>query len=332
MSFRLSFLTLFFLAATGGQALLAAAKLQFNRDVRPILSDKCFHCHGPDSKKREGDLRLDERAAAVKDGHITPGQPEKSLIMERIHSHDADDMMPPPESKLGSLTPVEIATLTQWIKEGAEYEAHWSFISLKPDAAKDTSIDKIMDAALAERGLKLQPEAESGALLRRLHFDLTGLPPKAEDVSAFSKERYEQVVDQLLASPQYGERMAVDWLDSARYADSYGFQVDRDRDVWAWRDWVVKAFNENLPYDQFITWQLAGDMLPNPTDEQILATAFNRLHQQESEGGSVEEEYRVEYIADRVQTVATAFLGLTFECSRCHDHKYDPITQKEYYG
>lgn len=332
MSFRLSAFTLILLAASSGQALMAAGKVQFNRDVRPILSDKCFHCHGPDSKKREGDLRLDERAAAVKDGHITPGQPEKSLIMERIHSHDADDQMPPPESKLGSLSPAEIETLTQWIKEGAEYEAHWSFISLKADAAKDTNIDKIMDAALSERGLKLQPEAEAGALLRRLNFDLTGLPPKPADVLAFSKERYEQTVDQLLASPQYGERMAVDWLDSARYADSYGFQVDRDRDVWAWRDWVVKAFNENLPYDKFITWQLAGDMLPNPTDERVLATAFNRLHQQEGEGGSIEEEYRVEYIADRVQTVATAFLGLTFECSRCHDHKYDPITQKEYYG
>lgn len=332
MSFRLSVFPLILLAVSNGQALMAAGKLQFNRDVRPILSDKCFHCHGPDSKKREGDLRLDERAAAVKEGHIAPGQPEKSLILKRIHSHDPDDMMPPPESKLGSLSPAEIKTLTQWIEEGAEYEAHWSFISLKADAAKNTGIDKIVEAALSEHGLKLQLEAEASALLRRLSFDLTGLPPTAADVLAFSKERYEQTVDQLLASPQYGERMAVDWLDSARYADSYGFQVDRDRDVWAWRDWVVKAFNENLPYDQFITWQLAGDMLPNPTDEQVLATAFNRLHQQESEGGSVEEEYRVEYVADRVQTVATAFLGLTFECSRCHDHKYDPITQKEYYG
>lgn len=332
MSFRLSVFPLILLAVSNGQALMAAGKLQFNRDVRPILSDKCFHCHGPDNKKREGDLRLDERAAAVKEGHIAPGQPEKSLILKRIQSHDPDDMMPPPESKLGSLSPAEIKTLTQWIQEGAEYEAHWSFISLKADAAKNTGIDKIVEAALSEHGLKLQLEAEASALLRRLSFDLTGLPPTAADVLAFSKERYEQTVDQLLASPQYGERMAVDWLDSARYADSYGFQVDRDRDVWAWRDWVVKAFNENLPYDQFITWQLAGDMLPNPTDEQVLATAFNRLHQQESEGGSVEEEYRVEYVADRVQTVATAFLGLTFECSRCHDHKYDPITQKEYYG
>jgi Protein of unknown function (DUF1553)/Protein of unknown function (DUF1549)/Concanavalin A-like lectin/glucanases superfamily/Planctomycete cytochrome C len=332
MSFRFSLLLLILLIPAAHPSLLAANKLQFNRDIRPILSDKCFHCHGPDSKKREGDLRLDEREAAVKDGHIRPGQPEKSLIMERIHSQDEDEMMPPPKSKLGALTPAEIDTLTQWIKEGAEYEAHWSFISLKPEAAKDTSIDKIVNAALAQRGMKLQTEADAATLRRRISFDLTGLPPKPEDVTAFTKEHYEQTVDQLLASPQYGERMAVDWLDSARYADSYGFQVDRDRDVWYWRDWVVKAFNENLPYDKFITWQLAGDLLPHPSDEQILATAFNRLHQQEGEGGSVEEEYRVEYVADRVQTVATAFLGLTFECSRCHDHKYDPITQKEYYG
>ncbi len=332
MRLRLSILLVLLLSLAGGQSVSAVAKLQFNRDIRPILSDKCFHCHGPDSKKREAELRLDERASAVKDGHITPGMPEKSLMIERILSHDEDEMMPPPKSKLGALTPAEVATLTRWIKEGAEYEAHWSFISLNANAAKDTSIDKIVTKALDEQGLNLQKEADEGALIRRLSFDLTGLPPKAEEVLAFSKVSYEQQVDRLLTSPHYGERMAVDWLDSARYADSYGFQVDRERDVWPWRDWVVKAFNENLPYNQFITWQLAGDMLPNPTDEQILATAFNRLHQQENEGGSVEEEYRVEYIADRVQTVATAFLGLTFECSRCHDHKFDPITQKEYYG
>ena len=213
MSFRLSVFPLILLAVSNGQALMAAGKLQFNRDVRPILSDKCFHCHGPDSKKREGDLRLDERAAAVKEGHIAPGQPEKSLILKRIQSHDPDGMMPPPESKLGSLSPAEIKTLTQWIQEGAEYEAHWSFISLKADAAKNTGIDKIVEAALSEHGLKLQLEAEASALLRRLSFDLTGLPPTAADVLAFSKERYEQTVDQLLASPQYGERMAVDWLD-----------------------------------------------------------------------------------------------------------------------
>lgn len=327
------------LGAATSAPLHAAGKVRFNRDIRPILSDKCFHCHGPDPKTREADLRLDVREKAVEDGHIVPGQPDKSLIFERILATDPDDHMPPPKSKLGDLTTSEIALIKQWIAEGAEYEAHWSFISLKPDAAKGQSIDKIVSAGLAERGLKMQPEATAETLIRRLSFDITGLPPTPAEVTAFVAEHHtdadgsvERIVTRLLAAPQYGERMAVDWLDMARYADSYGFQVDRERDVWRWRDWVVKAFNENLSFDKFITWQLAGDLLPNPTDEQVVATAFNRLHQQESEGGSVEEEYRVEYIADRVQTVATAFLGLTFECSRCHDHKFDPITQKEYYG
>ncbi|MDP1586710.1 MAG: DUF1549 domain-containing protein, partial [Prosthecobacter sp.] len=317
----------------------APAKLQFNRDIRPILSDKCFFCHGPDPKKREADMRLDEREAAVVAKAIVPGKAEASLMIERILTTDPDDHMPPAKSKLGNLTPTEIATLKQWINEGAEYEEHWAFISLKPEATKNQNIDMIVSSGLVEHGLKLQPEASPETLIRRLSFDLTGLPPSLEEVTAFVTEHQfnpassiEHLVTKLLASPHYGERMAVDWLDVARYADSYGFQVDRERDVWPWRDWVVKAFNDNLPYDKFVTWQLAGDLLPNPTDEQIMATAFNRLHQQESEGGSVEEEYRVEYVADRVQTVATAFLGLTFECSRCHDHKYDPITQKEYYG
>jgi hypothetical protein len=326
-----------FLTCAGVAA--AAGKLQFNRDIRPILSDKCFHCHGPDSKNQKADLRLDERAAAIKDGHITPGKPDKSLVLERILTDDPEEVMPPPKSKLGKLTPAEAATLKQWIAEGAEYEAHWAFIPLNPESLKGQDIDKVVSAGLRERGLALQPEATAETLVRRVSFDLTGLPPSPEEVAIFTADHalnpnaaMEKLVTRLLSSPHYGERMAVDWLDVARYADSYGFQVDREREVWPWRDWVVKAFNDNLPYDQFITWQLAGDLLPNPTDEQVLATAFNRLHQQESEGGSVEEEYRVEYVADRVQTVATAFLGLTFECSRCHDHKYDPISQKDYYG
>lgn len=322
-------------------ALLSAApaKVKFNRDVRPILSDKCFFCHGPDPKKREADLRLDERDAAVEAKAFLPGKADVSEMIQRILTADADDHMPPAKSKLGDLTPAEIAILKQWINEGAEYEAHWAFIPLKPDATNSQSIDQIVSAELAARGLKLQPEATPETLIRRLSFDLTGLPPSTEEISAFVTEHQfnpassiQHLVTRLLASPHYGERMAVDWLDQARYADSYGFQVDREREVWPWRDWVVKAYNENLPFDKFITWQLAGDLLPNPTDEQILATAFNRLHQQESEGGSVEEEYRVEYVVDRVQTVATAFLGLTFECSRCHDHKFDPVTQKDYYG
>ncbi|MGB8170798.1 MAG: DUF1553 domain-containing protein [Chthoniobacteraceae bacterium] len=342
-----------------------AAPLKFNRDIRPILSDKCFFCHGPDPKKRDSGLRLDVREEAVKlrDGiyPIVPGKPEESDLIVRVCSGDKDEQMPPPKSKLTPLTKAEIATLRQWIAEGATYEKHWAFNSLEPSDAPD--LDALVVKSLAERGLAPQQEADANTLIRRVSFDLTGLPPTAEEVLTFTREvaeenaevqrrkgaeekhdssspprplglrvsAFEKLVDRLLASPRYGERMAVDWLDISRYADSYGFQVDREREVWPWRDWVIKAFNENLAFDKFITWQLAGDLLPHPTDEQILATAFNRLHQQESEGGSVEEEYRVEYVADRVQTFATAFLGLTFECARCHDHKFDPITQKEYY-
>ncbi len=322
----------------------AAEKLRYNRDVRPILSDKCFHCHGPDKNKRDSGLRLDVREDAIADRDgihaIVPGKPDESEIIARISTTDADDHMPPAKAKLESLTPAEIATLRQWITEGAEYEKHWAFIPLKPIAAPkaggDLPIDIAVSAGLAQRGLKLQPEADRDTIIRRVSFDITGLPPSPQEIADFEKDTapgaYERVVDRLLASPRFGERMAVDWLDIARYADSYGFQVDREREMWPWRDWVIRAFNDNLPFDKFITWQVAGDLLPNATDDQILATAFNRLHQQESEGGSVEEEYRIEYVADRVQTFATAFLGLTFECSRCHDHKFDPITQKEYYG
>ena len=317
--------------------LRAAEKLRFNRDIRPILSEKCFQCHGPDPRKRDSGMRLDVREDAIKEREgiraIVPGKPDESDLLVRVASTDRDEVMPPPKAKLGALTPAEVATLKQWIAQGAEYEAHWAFISLKPNDAPD--FDVFVEKGLAERGLAMQAEADRNTRIRRVSFDLTGLPPTPAEVDAFVKDdapnAYERLVDRLLASPRYGERMAVDWLDISRYADSYGFQVDRERDVWPWRDWVIRAFNENLPFDQFITWQLAGDLLPNPTDDQILATAFNRLHQQETEGGSVEEEYRVEYVADRVQTFATAFLGLTFECARCHDHKFDPLTQKEYY-
>ncbi len=353
----------------------ASEKLHYNRDIRPILSDKCFHCHGPDKNKRDSGLRLDvrEEATALRDGirAIVAGKPDESEIIARVSTKDADDHMPPAKAKLESLTPTEIATLRQWIAEGAEYEKHWAFIPLQPIAAtkpgEASPLDTAVAAGLAPRGLKLQPEADRATLIRRVSFDLTGLPPTPQEVEGFLHEcavesgtegetrrggegkkdaalslspplplahssAFERLVDRLLASPPFGERMAVDWLDVARYADSYGFQVDREREMWPWRDWVIRAFNDNLPFDQFITWQIAGDLLPHATDDQILATAFNRLHQQESEGGSVEEEYRVEYVCDRVQTFATAFLGLTFECARCHDHKFDPITQKEFYG
>ncbi len=322
---------------------VADEKVTFNSDIRPILSDKCFFCHGPDHAKREADLRLDVREVAVSKGAINLDNVSESEMLKRITTDDPDLQMPPASAKLGKLSEQEVSTLKNWIQQGAEYEGHWSFIPLDQQAVQiktspqETArkIDELVRTSLAARGLRLQPSADHRTLIRRLSFDLTGLPPRVEDVEAFvadeSAEATEKLIDRMLSTPQYGERMTVDWLDTARYADSYGFQVDREREMWPWRDWVVKSFNDNMPFDQFITWQLAGDLLPNASDEQILATAFNRLHQQEAEGGSVEEEYRVEYVCDRVQTFATTFLGLTFECARCHDHKYDPITQKEYY-
>ena len=340
----LSLLRIVLCLCLAANELVAADRVQFNRDVRPILSDKCFHCHGPDANKREADLRLDVSEVAVESGGIVPGKPDESKILQRILSTDPDERMPPSHSKLEKLTAKEIETLRAWIEQDAQYEKHWSFIELAQDPTSDFSstqhrsaftIDAPVRQGLKNRSLSLQPEADRWTLIRRLSFDLTGLPPSTEEIRSFvedaSLDAFERVVDRLLGSSQYGERMAVDWLDTARYADSYGFQVDRERETWPWRDWVIRAFNSNLPFDQFIQWQVAGDLLPNPTDDQILATAFNRLHQQESEGGSVEEEYRVEYVADRVQTFATTFLGLTFECCRCHDHKFDPLTHREYY-
>jgi hypothetical protein len=332
---RVFLLKLLFYSAT----LSAQQPPTFNRDVRPILSDRCFSCHGPDSARREADLRLDERPAAVAAKAIVPGKPDDSLILQRVLSDDPDTVMPPPHAKLERLSAAEVDTLRRWIEHGAEYDSHWAFIPVPSGQTTDATISGVIDefvrSSLSKRGLDRQPAASRETLIRRLSFDLTGLPPTSSEVLSFVADRDPQavskLVDRLLASPRYGERMAVDWLDAARYADSFGFQVDREREMWPWRDWVIDAFNRNQPFDQFVTWQLAGDLLPRATQEQILATAFNRLHQQESEGGSVEEEYRVEYVSDRVQTFATAFLGLTFECARCHDHKYDPITQKEYY-
>ncbi len=334
----------------GSSSFAVEPRLRFNRDVRPILSDKCFFCHGPDASKRKADLRLDDRISVIDSGAIVPGKPDESEILRRVLSDNTDERMPPAATKLERLSDQEIAILKRWIDEGAEFEDHWSFIPLDPrviepsgrigaEVLKPTvlagTIDRIIATGLHSRGLGFQPEADRSTLIRRLSFDLTGLPPTPSQVHEFVNDKslaaYEKLVERLLDSEHYGERMAVDWLDTARYADSYGFQVDRERDVWPWRDWVIRSFNRNLPFDQFITWQLAGDLLPSATDDQILATAFNRLHQQETEGGSVEEEYRVEYVCDRVQTFATTFLGLTFECARCHDHKYDPVTQAEYY-
>ncbi len=329
------------LAAAMPGLVQAQGKVSFNRDVLPILSDRCFLCHGPDEATREADLRFDLEDAVSNDV-IAPGHPEKSEFFHRITSDDPDVRMPPAGSKL-SLTKGEIDILGQWINEGAKWQQHWSFIPPQKAALPSVNnakwcrneIDHFILARQEEAGLSPASEANKERLIRRLSFDLTGLPPSLAEIDEFLNDKQpgavERVVARLLKSSAYGERMATDWLDAARYSDTYGYQVDRDRFVWPWRDWVVRAFNQNMPYDRFITEQLAGDLLPDATDDQILATTFNRLHPQKVEGGSVPEEFRIEYVADRTQTFATAFLGLTMECCRCHDHKYDPLRQKEYY-
>jgi hypothetical protein len=320
-----------------------AGEVDFSRDVLPILSDACYHCHGPDENRRKAKLRLDTKDGLFRtvDGVtvVAPGDVKKSELVVRITSDDEDEVMPPKKA-VRQLTLAEIETLKNWVAQGAKWGRHWSFEPMKRVAATESGsagIDALVLAKLQDAGIAaLAPEADRERLLRRVTLDLTGLPPSVADQDAFladpSPNAYEKVVDRLLASPRYAERMATEWLDVARYADTHGYQMDRFRPMWAYRDWVLKAFNENMPFDRFVTWQLAGDLLPGSTQEQQLATAFNRLHCQNEEGGIVEEEYRVAYVVDRVNTFATAFLGLTTECSRCHDHKYDPITQRDFYS
>jgi mono/diheme cytochrome c family protein len=325
----------------------ADEKVNFNRDIRPILSDNCFQCHGPDEKKREGGLRLDAREHALKGGEsgeagILTDDPAKSALLRRVVSTNADERMPP-KSTGKTLTKQQIALLERWIKEGAEYEGHWSFQRVERPAVPEVTergwsqhpIDRFLYARLQKEKLAPSPEATKEILLRRLSLDLIGLPPTPAEIDAFLKDdspqAYEKQVDRLLASPHYGERMALMWLDFARYADSNGFQTDGSRYMWPWRDWVIHAFNNNLPFDQFTVEQLAGDLLPQPTSQQLLATGFNRNHRINGEGGIIAEEWRVENIIDRVETVGQTWLGLTFNCCRCHDHKYDPLSQKEFY-
>ena len=323
------------------------AKVDFNTQIRPILSDKCFKCHGPDAKNQKSDFRLDsfEEASKEHDGFIglTPGNLEDSEIHWRIRSDDPLDMMPTPESKI-SLSEEEKDLLDQWIKEGGKYEKHWSFLPLAQSIplpkTKHPYPGNEIDAFIAEKlessKLSISEETDRNTWLRRVTFDLTGLPPTLKQLNEFSTDTstnaYEKVVERLLNTDEYAERMTSEWLDVARYSDTYGYQVDRNRNVWQWRDWVINSFRKNQSYDQFVTEQLAGDLIPNATRDQILATCFNRLHPQKVEGGSVPEEFRIEYVADRVHTFGTAFLGLSFECTRCHDHKYDPITQKDYFS
>ncbi len=317
--------------------------LDFNRDIRPILSENCFYCHGQDPAKREADLRLDDRAAAMKAGALVPGEPGASGILVRIHATDPDVLMPPPDSNR-RLSDDQKKILELWIKQGADYEPHWAFTVPTRPAAPEVkrpdwvrnAIDRFVLAKIEAAGLAPSPEADRPVLIRRLHADLTGLPPTPEEVDAFvsdpDPEAYEKLVDRLLASPHYGERMAIPWLDAARYADSNGFQQDGDTWQWIWRDWVVKALNADMPFDQFSIEQLAGDLLPNATTEQKIASGFNRNHLLNGEGGAIPEEQRYNNLFDRVDTTSTTWLGLTMACAQCHDHKYDPMTRTDYYG
>jgi hypothetical protein len=320
----------------------AAGKVDFARDVLPILSENCFACHGPDAKARKARLRLDTKDGALRkdDPIVVPGKSAASELVRRIKASEASEVMPPPRFKK-KLTPQQVAVLERWVDEGAPWGKHWAFERPRrpavpgPGGWARNPIDAFLLARLKKEGLRPAPEADRVTLIRRVTLDLTGLPPTPEEVDTFLTDTrpgaYERVVDRLLTSPRFGERMVWEWLEAARYADSNGYQGDGDRTMWPWRDWAVRAFNADLPFDQFTVEQIAGDLLPNATNEQKLATAFLRNHMINGEGGRIAEENRVDYIMDMVETTATVWLGLTMNCCRCHDHKYDPLLQREYY-
>ncbi|MBX9580201.1 MAG: PSD1 and planctomycete cytochrome C domain-containing protein [Gemmataceae bacterium] len=322
----------------------AAPPVDFNKDIRPVLATQCYPCHGPDEKARKADLRLDRRDDAFKAGAFVPGKPADSPLLQRITSTDPDEVMPPPKSKKPPLTPGQVELFKRWVAEGAKYGEHWAFAKLtRPvaPAVKDggwgrTPIDRFVLARLEAEGLKPSPEADRVTLLRRLSFDLTGLPPTPEEIRAFvedkSPDAYEKQVDRLLASPHYGERMTVWWLDLVRYADSIGYHSDNPMNVAPYRDYVIRAFNENTPFDRFTVEQLAGDLLPNPSVSQRVASAYNRLLQTTEEGGAQPKEYEAKYAADRVRNFGQVWLGGTLMCAECHDHKFDPYTQKDFYS
>jgi hypothetical protein len=313
----------------------------FNRDIRPILSENCFLCHGQDPEHRGGDLRLDirEEAVAVRDGiaAIVPGDPKNSDIIKRIISKDPDMVMPPPKAHMPAMKPEQLALLEKWIENGAEYQPHWSFVDpKKKETPTANPVDHFINKRLKEKNLTAAPVADDNTLVRRIHLDLTGLPPGPQDINAYlddkSSDRWEKLIDRLMSSTQFAERMAMPWLDGARYSDTHGYSIDDHRDMWAWRDWVINAFQKNQPYDQFVTEQIAGDLIPNATPDQIAATGFLRNSMNTHEGGTIAEEYRVNYTLDKVDAVSTSILGLTMKCAQCHDHKYDPISQKEFFS
>ncbi len=332
---------------------LDISEVSFNRHVRPVLSDRCFACHGPDADNQESPFRLDTEEASqtnlAAEGEtprfgIVPGKPNESLVISRILSTDPHEAMPPAKAKKKVLTKKEIAYLTKWIEQGAKYEKHWAFVTPKKPAlpeVKNTEwikndIDQFILAKLESKNIKPSPEADKETLIRRLCMDLIGLPPTPKEIDAFindnSETAYDILVDKILASPHYGERMAIDWLDVARYGDTNAIHVDFIRSTWPYRDWVINAFNKNMPYDQFVTEQLAGDLLPNATTDQKIATCFNRNHGITDEGGAINEEWLIEYAVDRVSTMGSAFMGLSTACARCHDHKFDPISQDDFYS
>ncbi len=345
-------LTFWMLLPATGAALAAGGagklpdKIEFNRDIRPILSDNCYACHGPDKNKRKADLRLDTQQGLLgKDGHtgvVVANKPDESELLRRVCSKD-DDRMPP--AQFGKvLSETDRKLLRRWIDQGAKWEGHWAFLPIgrpKPPAVKPgwspkNDIDAFILEALDEHGLAPSPEADRITLLRRLHFDLTGLPPSPEEVDAFvadrSEKAYENVVDRLLGSPQFGERMAMWWLDLVRYADSVGYHGDQPMSVSPFRDYVIKSFNENKPFDRFTLEQLAGDLLPNPTIEDKIASGYNRLGMMSAEGGVQPKEYLSKYIAERVRNVSGTWLGATFGCCECHNHKFDPFLAKDFYS
>jgi hypothetical protein len=322
-----------------------AAEVSFNRDIRPLLSDNCYYCHGFDEKHREAGLRLDVRESALKDNDgvraIVPGDLARSDLWQRIISKDEDDVMPPPKAHKKPFTSEQRELIKRWIEQGAKYEAHWAFVPPVRAAVPegDVAIDHFIGQRLKAEGLAFSSQAEAGLLLRRVTFDLTGMPPTIAELDAFEaatskdfEKAYTDAIARLLKSPRFGERMAMDWLDAARYADTNGYQMDSIRMNWPWRDWVVRAFNDNMRFDRFTIEQLAGDMLEKPTQDQLVATAFNRNHMLNAEGGTIAEENRTKTVFDRVETTSAVWLGLTMGCSQCHDHKFDPITQKDYYS
>jgi Protein of unknown function (DUF1553)/Protein of unknown function (DUF1549)/Planctomycete cytochrome C len=333
-------LTLWPVGSSGGDGKPGDAPVDFDRQVRPILSDNCYACHGPDDKTRKARLRLDVREEALK--VLVPGQAAQSELLNRLTAEDVHERMPP--AKTGKrLTPQQIEVVRRWIDQGAKWSEHWAFVKPVRPAPPPVQtpgwvrndIDAFVLTRLEREGLRPSPEADRTTLIRRVTLDLTGLPPTPAEVDAFLVgsrfDAYERLVDRLLASPRYGERMALDWLDAARYADTHGYHLDSGRDLTRWREWVIDAFNRNLPFDRFTAEQLAGDLLPNPTPEQKIASGFHRNHMINFEGGAIPQEYLTAYLVDRVNTTATVWLGLTLGCCQCHDHKFDPFSQKEFY-